>query len=82
MTSVDDFKLSLADHLVEELEGFQEVDKVVFAYVINEWLQIDNIFDNGDNYVIWTTFDGYTQTTIVSGEKIKAIRYTWVGDES
>jgi hypothetical protein len=82
MTSLDDLNLSLADHLVEELEGWQEVDKVVSAYVIDEWLQIDNIFDNGDNYVIWTTFDGYTQTTMVSGEQIKAIRYTWVGDES
>jgi hypothetical protein len=82
MTSLDDLNLSIADHLVEELEGWQEVDKVVSAYVIDEWLQIDNIFDNGDNYVIWTTFDGYTQTTMVSGEQIKAIRYTWVGDES
>jgi hypothetical protein len=55
---------------------------VVSAYVIDDWLQIDNIFDNGDQYVIRTIFDGYSQTTIVSGEQIKAVRYTWVKDES
>lgn len=81
MSSINDVRLSVADHLVEDIEGYQEDGKDVFAYVIDEWLKIDNIFDNGDNYVIWTTFDGYIQTTIVSREQIKGIRYTWVGDE-
>lgn len=82
MASINDVRISVADNLVEDLEGYQEDDKVVSAYIIDEWLQIDNIFDNGDNYVIWTTFDEYTQTTIVSREQIKGVRYTWVGDES
>ena len=82
MTSINDFKISIADDLVEELEGYQEDEKVVFAYVIDEWLQIDNIFDDGDQYVIWTVFDDYIQTTIVSGEEIRAVRFTWVGGES
>jgi hypothetical protein len=66
------------DDLVEELEGYQEDDKVVFAYVIDEWLQIAT----SDQYVIWTVFDDYIQTTIVSGEEIRAVRFTWVGGES
>jgi|688.fasta_scaffold1129408_2 hypothetical protein len=82
MASINDVKISVADYLVEEIEGYQEDELVVSAYVIDDWLQIDNIFDNGDQYVIRTIFDGYTQTTIVSGEQIKAVRYTWVGDES
>ncbi len=82
MASVNDVRVSLADNLVEELEGYLEDEKVVFAYVIDEWLQVDNIFDDGDQYVIWTVFDGYIQTTIVSGEQIKGVRYAWVGDES
>jgi hypothetical protein len=82
MTSINEARISLAENLVEEMERYIEDDRVVSAYVIDEWLQIDNIFDDGDQYVIWTVFDGYNQTTIVSGEQIKAVRYTWVGDES
>ena len=82
MASINEARISLAENLVEDLDGYQEDEMVVSAYVIDEWLRIDNIFDNGDQYVIRTIFDGYDQTTIVSGEQIKAVRYTHIGDES
>ncbi len=90
MASINDVRISLADNLVEDLDGYQEDGIVVSAYVIDEWLQIDNIFDNGDQYVILTVFhrhfdkriERHLQTTIVSAEQIKAVRYTRIGGES
>jgi hypothetical protein len=82
MESINDVRISLADNLVEELEGYQQDGLVVCAYVIDEWLRIDNIFDNGDQYVIWTVFEKWVHTTIVSAEQIKGVRYTRVEGES
>ena len=82
MASINDVKISVADYLVEEIEGYQEDELVVSAYVIDDWLQIDNIFDNGDQYVIWTVFEKWVHTTIVSAEQIKGVRYTRVEGES
>ena len=90
MASINDVRISLADNLVEDLDGYQEDGIVVSAYVIDEWVQIDNIFDNGDQYVILTVFQAHfqnrierhLQTTIESAEQIKGVRYTRVEDES
>jgi hypothetical protein len=81
MASISDARVSLADNLVEDLEGYQEEGRVVSAYVIDEWVRIDNIFDNGDQYVIWTVFEKWVHTTIVSAEQIKGVRYTRVEGE-
>jgi hypothetical protein len=75
-------KISLADSLVEDLDGYQEQGLVVFAYVIDEWLQIDNILDDGDHYVILEVFDDDIRMTMVSAEQIKGVRYTRVAGES